>query len=257
VEMPTFRLDDKTAIVTGSGTGIGQASAIALAHAGADVVITEVPGREAKAEETAAAVRAAGRQALVVSLDVRSVASIQSMVDQVLSDWDHVDILFNNAGISIRKLAVDFSEEEWDHTVDVMLKGVFFCSQSVARHMIERGEGGKIINQASQVGLVGYQERVPYCAAKAGVINMTRALALEWAPFQINVNAIAPTFVNTPLVEKYLENDTAREETIKRIPLGRVAEPEDLVGAVIYLASPAADMVTGHTLVVDGGWTAQ
>jgi 2-dehydro-3-deoxy-D-gluconate 5-dehydrogenase len=257
MEFPTFRLDDKIAIVTGSRTGIGRASAIALAQAGADVVITTLPGKEALAEEVAAAVREAGRRALTVSLDVRSVSSIQAMVARVLEAWGHIDILINNAGISIRKRALDFTEEEWDQTIDIMLKGVFFASRTVARHMIERGRGGKIINQASQVGLVGYFDRVPYCAAKAGVINMTRALAVEWAEHRINVNAIAPTFVNTPLVQKYLQDPVAREEALRRIPLGRIAEPEDIVGAVIYLASPASDMVTGHTLVVDGGWTAQ
>jgi 2-deoxy-D-gluconate 3-dehydrogenase len=122
--------------------------------------------------------------------------------------------------------------------------------------MIGRGKGGKIVNMASQLGLVAYHSRVAYCAAKAGVINLTRALALEWAPYHINVNAVAPTFVRTPLVEALLEDPAVREDILRRIPLGRVAEPEDTVGAVVYLASPASDLVTGHTLVVDGGWTA-
>jgi 2-deoxy-D-gluconate 3-dehydrogenase len=256
MEIPSFRLDGRVAIVTGSGSGMGRAFSIALAHAGADVVITELPGKEAAAEETASEVRAAGRQALTLPLDVTQMSSIKEMVDRVLSAWGQIDILVNNAGINIRKLAVDVQEEDWDRVLDTDLKGVFFCAQAVGRYMIGRGKGGKIVNMASQLGLVAYHSRVAYCAAKAGVINLTRALALEWAPYHINVNAVAPTFVRTPLVEALLEDPAVREDILRRIPLGRVAEPEDTVGAVVYLASPASDLVTGHTLVVDGGWTA-
>jgi len=256
MNIPSFRLDGRIALVTGSGSGMGRAFSIALAHAGADVAITELPGREKAAEETAAEVRAAGRRALTLPLDVRQVSSIREMVDGVLSAWGQIDILVNNAGINIRKMAVDVQEDDWDQVLDTDLKGVFFCAQAVGRHMIARGMGGKIVNIASQVGLVAYHSRVAYCAAKAGVINITRALALEWAPHHINVNAVAPTFVRTPLVEKLLEDPAVREDVVRRIPLGRVAEPEDIVGAVVYLAGPASDMVTGHTLVVDGGWTA-
>lgn len=256
MNIPSFRLDDKIAVVTGAGSGMGQIFAIGLAEAGAKVVITELPGKENLAEETAATIRAAGRKALVGPLDVRQIDSIQAMIDQVLATWGHIDIMVNNAGINIRKWAIDVTEQDWDQVVDTDLKGVFFCAQAVAKHMIERGHGGKIINQASQIGLVGYYERTAYCSAKAGVINMTRALAIEWARYNITVNAVAPTFVNTPFVQKLLEDKAIREEVISRIPLGRIAEPEDIVGAVVYLASPAANMVTGHTLVVDGGWTA-
>jgi 2-deoxy-D-gluconate 3-dehydrogenase len=256
MNLPTFRLDDKIAVVTGAGSGMGQAFALGLAHAGADVVIAELPNRQANAKETAAAVRATGRKALALPLDVRRVDSIQALVDQVVDTWGHIDIMVNNAGINIRKWATEVTEEDWDQIVDTDLKGVFFCAQTVANHMIKRGQGGKIINQASQIGLVGYYERSVYCSAKGGVINMTRALAIEWAKYNITVNAIAPTFVNTPFVQKLLEDKAIRDEVVSRIPLGRIAEPEDIVGAVVYLASPAANMITGHTLVVDGGWTA-
>jgi 2-deoxy-D-gluconate 3-dehydrogenase len=253
---PTFRLDDRIALVTGAGSGMGQAFAIALAHAGADVAVTELPGKEALAEETASQVRSAGRRALVLSLDVTQVPMIYAAVDQLLSGWGQIDILINNAGMNIRKPAVEVLEADWDQVLDTDLKGVFFCAQAVGRHMIQRGSGGKIINMASQIGLVAYYTRAAYCAAKAGVINLTRVLALEWAPHKINVNAVAPTFVNTPFVAKLLEDESIRADVLHHIPLGRIAEPDDVVGAVIYLASPAADMVTGHTLVVDGGWTA-
>jgi 2-deoxy-D-gluconate 3-dehydrogenase len=253
---PSFRVDDQIAIVTGSGSGMGRAFAQALAGAGADVVITELPGREALAAETAALVQAQGRRALTLSLDVTQVASIRAMVEKVVTEWGRIDILINNAGMNIRKWAVDVTEQDWDTVVDTDLRGAFFCAQLVGKHMIQRGKGGRIVNTASQVGLVGYTERVAYCAAKAGVINMTRVLAIEWARHGITVNAIAPTFVNTPLVAALLESEEVRQEVLSRIPLGRLAEPEDIVGAVLYLASPAAAMVTGHTLVVDGGWTA-
>jgi 2-deoxy-D-gluconate 3-dehydrogenase len=253
---PTFRLDDQVAIVTGAGRGMGRTFSIALAHASADVVVTELPGREGDAEETAAEVRAAGRRALVISLDVTQIPSIKAMVEQVVDVWGRIDVLVNNAGINIRQFAVDVTEDAWERIVSVNQKGVFFCAQAVGQHMIERGKGGKIINVASQIGLVGDQQRAVYCATKAAVINLTRVLALEWASHAINVNAIAPTYVRTPLVEVLVQDKDVHESILRRIPLGRMAEPEDIAGAVVFLASPASDFVTGHTLAVDGGWTA-
>jgi len=252
----SFRLDGRIAVVTGAGGGMGRVFAAALAQEGADVVIAELPGKEEAAEAAAAEVRRAGRRAMVVALDVTQPSSSQKMVERVANEWGSIDILVNNAGMNIRQFAVDVTEDAWDRIVDANQKGVFFCSQAVGRHMIERGKGGKIINIASQMGLVGDFQRVTYCATKAAVISLTRVLALEWAPHRINVNAIAPTYVRTPLVEALLKDEAFRESVIRRIPLGRVAEPEDVAGAVVFLAGAASDFITGHTLVVDGGWTA-
>jgi 2-deoxy-D-gluconate 3-dehydrogenase len=236
---------------------MGGTFAEALALAGADVVVTELPDREEDAEETAERVVAAGRRAMVAPLDVREQASIQAMVDRVLDEWDQVDILVNNAGVNIRQFATDVTEEAWDTIVDTDLKGLFFCAQAVGRHMIARGGGGKIVNVASQLAVVGQEQRVVYCASKAGVVNVTRVLALEWAPHRINVNAIAPTYVRTPLIDRLLEDVAIRESIVKKIPLGRVAEPEEIAGTVVFLASSASDFITGHTVLIDGGWTAQ
>jgi NAD(P)-dependent dehydrogenase (short-subunit alcohol dehydrogenase family) len=256
MDFPSMRVDGKIAIVTGSGTGLGQAFAWALARAGADVVITELPGKEGLAESTAAGVRAAGRRAMTLTLDVTQLPSIQAMVDRVVSEWGRIDILVNNAGINIPTWAVEITEETWDKVIDTDLKGSFFCAQAVGKHIIARGGGGKIINVASIMGVVAYYYRAHYASAKAGVVNMTRVLAIEWAPHNIQVNAVAPGYVNTPLTKPMFAKREFYEEVVRRIPANRVAEPEDIAGAVVSLASPAADYVTGHTLLVDGGWTA-
>jgi 2-deoxy-D-gluconate 3-dehydrogenase len=257
MEPCNFRVDNKVAVVTGAGRGMGGTFAEALALAGADVVVTELPNRVADAQQSADRVAAAGRRAMVAPLDVTEQASIHALVDRVLDEWGHIDILVNNAGLNIRQFATDVTEEAWDTVVDTDLKGVFFCAQAVGRHMIARGEGGKIINISSQLGVVGEPQRIAYCASKAGVVNVTRVLALEWAPHGINVNAIAPTYVRTQLVDQLLADEAVRDNIVRRIPLGRVAEPEEIAGVVVFLASPASDFVTGHTLLVDGGWTAQ
>ncbi len=255
---PSMRVDGKVAIVTGSGSGLGRATAEALAAAGAKVVITELPDRMERAEAAAVQIRTEYRtEAIALPLDVTDVPGIRRMVQQAVEHFGRLDIMVNNAGINIARPALDVTEEDWDRVLDVDLRGVFFCAQAAGRQMITQGQGGKIINIASQNGVIAMPRRAAYCAAKAGVINLTRVLAIEWAPYRINVNAVGPTFVRTPLTEPTLSDPEMYEYIMQRIPLGRLATPDDVAAAVLFLASPAADMITGHTLLVDGGWTAQ
>jgi 2-dehydro-3-deoxy-D-gluconate 5-dehydrogenase len=257
MNFPSLRVDGKIAIVTGTGTGLGQASALALAQAGASVVMTELPPKLAAAEATARqATEEYGAKTLVAPLDLLQLDTIGALVDQAVEHFGRIDILVNNAGINIQRMALDVTEDDWDKVLDVNLKGLFFTSQAVARVMVRQGMGGKIVNIASQMGVVGYIKRAAYCSSKAGVVNLSRVLAFEWAQYGIRVNCIGPTFVETPLTAPMFEDKAFRDDVLHRIPLGRLGKPEDVVGAVIYLASPASDMVTGHTLLVDGGWTA-
>jgi 2-deoxy-D-gluconate 3-dehydrogenase len=256
MEFPSARVDGKVAIVTGTGSGLGQASALALAQAGAKLVLTELPGRTDAAEATAQMARDDyGAEALVLPLDVMQRAQIDGLVSGALDKFGQIDVLVNNAGVNIPKLALDVTEEDWDRVLDINLKGLFFTTQAVGRAMIER-KSGKIINIASQMGVVGYWKRAAYCSSKAGVVNLTRVLAFEWAQHGIRVNAIGPTFVETPLTRPMFEDTAFRDDVLGRIPLGQLAKPEDIAGGVVYLASAASDMVTGHTLLIDGGWTA-
>lgn len=246
-------MEGKVAMITGSGSGLGRAGALALARAGADIVITEVPGKEAAAAAAVAEVAALGRRAVAVTLDVRDVASIQAAVAAAVDRLGRLDILVNNAGVNVRKPALEFTPEDWDLVTSVCLRGVFFCAQAAARQMIRQGAGGRIINIASVYGLLGGPNRAAYSASKGGVVNLTRTLAYEWAPHNIQVNAIAPTFVNTPLVAALLEQGL---DVVNRTLGGRLAAPEDVAAAIVFLAGPGAGMITGHTLPVDGGWTA-
>jgi 2-dehydro-3-deoxy-D-gluconate 5-dehydrogenase len=255
VIIPSQRVDGKVALVTGCGAGIGRALALGLAAAGADVAATEMRPQLFLAEQNAADVRAIGRQAIAITMDVADLESIASAVAAVREHFGRIDVLINNAGVNIVKPALEITADDWDLTHTVNLRGVFFCSQTVGRVMIEQGRG-KIINVASQFGLVGYRGRATYSAAKAGLVNLTRTLAVEWAEYHITVNAIAPTYTATVHNTAGRDNPEFVRELVDRIPLGRLGLPEDLIGAVVYLASPSADMVTGQTLAIDGGWTA-
>lgn len=249
-----FELTDKVMIVTGAGRGIGKSIALKAAQAGADLSIGSRTMSEL--EEVAKEVRGMGRRCECFPLDVTKVDSINAFVDSTLKAFGRIDILVNNAGFNKIKPALEITEEEFDYIVDANLKNVFFMSCAVARHIIERGGGGRIINISSQVGVVGGPLRAPYSGAKGGVTLLTKSLAAEWAQHGITVNAVAPTVTRTPLAEKAMENPEFKSKVLQNILLGRLAEPDEIAAAVIYLASDEASIVTGHTLVVDGGWTA-
>ena len=252
--LPSMRLDGQVVVVTGAGSGIGRAIAIAVAEAGADCAPCEVSSRLADLDEVCDAIRLRGRKAYPTALDLPDLGSIDAMVSTVAEMAGRIDVLVNNAGINLPNDAFDVTEEEWDAVQDVNLKGLFFTSQRVGR-LMRKQKHGRIVNIASQNGVVGYYKRAAYCSSKGGVVNLTRVLALEWASFGINVNAVGPTFILTSMTQSTFDDPDLRQDIESRIPLGRVGQPEDVVGAVVFLASPAAGMITGHTLLVDGGWT--
>lgn len=245
----SFRLDNKVALVTGASRGLGAGIADGLRAAGATVVGTS--------RDRESADRMAERlNTIPVVMNAIDATSVREGVDRVASELGRVDILVNNAGVNIPQGLFEVDEMSWDKVIDTNLKGTFFASQAAARHMVSGNNGGRIINIASQAGVVGIEERSAYGASKGGAITLTKVLAIELARHEITVNAVAPTFVATELTRGTLDNPEWRERILSRIPMGQVGEVEDVVAAVVYLASPAAKMVTGHTLMVDGGWTA-
>jgi 2-deoxy-D-gluconate 3-dehydrogenase len=247
-----FDLSGKVAIVTGAGRGMGYPIALALARYGADVVICSRTVSELEKVKTE--IEALGRRALVHRMDVTKIHEIHAMVEATVKAFGHIDILVNNAGVNAPQWAEEVTEDAWDKVFNTNLKGLFFCAQSVGRVMIQQKKG-KIINVSSQSGVVGLLQRAAYCSSKGGVNLLTKVLAIEWAKYNINVNAIAPTFIETPFTKPMFEKEGFKEYVLGNIPLGRVGKPEDVVGGVIYLASGVSDLVTGHILLIDGGWT--
>jgi 2-deoxy-D-gluconate 3-dehydrogenase len=241
------------AFVTGAGRGLGREIALGLARAGADVAVAS--RTQSELDSLARDVEALGRRASVHGLDVLDLDSIRHAVGEAIAAYGRIDILVNNAGAKVPQAALDVTEEAWDDVVDTNLKGAFFVAQTVGRHMVERGSG-KIINVASTYAVVGAAGRATYAASKGGLLQLTRVMAIEWAPKGVHVNAIGPTSTNTPMNEELFADEAWRERTLAKIPVGRFAEPQDVVGSVIFLASAASDMVNGHLLLIDGGWTA-
>jgi NAD(P)-dependent dehydrogenase (short-subunit alcohol dehydrogenase family) len=250
VVLPSFDLSGRVALVTGAGRGIGVACALGLAEAGADLVLVSRSARELQA--VAERVEASGRRAVVAPCDVTSAEDVRALAEEA----GRVDVLVNGAGTNIPEPFLDVSEQSFDALVAVNLKGTFLVSQALARSMAMRGDGS-IVNISSQMGHVGGPNRTVYCASKHGVEGLTKAMALDLAPRGVRVNAVAPTYIETPMTSGFLADPEFRADTISRIPLGRVGSVGDVVGAVVYLASPAASLVTGASLLVDGGYTAQ
>ncbi|KXG44290.1 SDR family NAD(P)-dependent oxidoreductase [Tepidibacillus decaturensis] len=248
--MDLFRLDGKVAVVTGSGKGIGKAMALGLAEAGADLVI--VARTEEDIQQTVLEVEQKGRKAIGISTDVKKKEEIEKMVAKTLDTFGKIDVLVNNAGMNIRTPALDVPEEEWELIIQTNMKSVFLASQAVGKHMVEQ-KSGSIINISSVAGQVALRTGVAYAATKAGIIQMTKTLALEWGKHDVRVNAIAPWYFRTPLTEKLLNNEDYYNEIISRTPLRRVGDVKELVGPAVFLASEASSYVTGHTIFVDGG----
>jgi 2-deoxy-D-gluconate 3-dehydrogenase len=249
-----FNLDGNVALITGSARGIGEAIALGLAEAGADVAVSDQASRRELAEGVQRQIEQMGRRSASYTLDVSDLAAIKHTIDQVISDFGKLDILVNNAAAMFPGPMLDTTEQEWDLTLDVNLKGPFFCSQVAARHMIARGSG-RIINIASNLSEVALPNWAAYCASKGGLANLTRAMALELVGHGINVNAIGPGPTMTPAVREQLNEESERQVEL-RTPIRRRLQPDELVGAAIYLASPASNATTGHLMLVDGGWTA-
>ena len=247
-----------TALVTGGGSGIGQATARALNAAGASVVVTELPDRLARAQATAAELMAAGGDALALPLDVRDLDQVAACVAAAAEAGSgRLDVLVNNAGTNVRQPAFDVTEEAWDLVLDTNLKGLFFMAQAAGRVMRDQiPPGGSIVNIASIMGLVGYFDRAAYCSSKAGVVNLSRVLAIEWAPNDIRVNALCPAFVETPFTQAMLQDDAIKTDILRRTPAGRLMTPDEVAAAVVFLTSPASRMITGAAMTIDGGWTA-
>ena len=253
--LDAFKLDGKAALVTGAAQGLGQGLAVGLAEAGADVAVLDV----APLDETREQISALGGNCHVMNENLlgADAALAKRLVSECVSALGRLDILVNNAGIIRRGPALEFSEEDWEDVLSVNLSAPFYLSQALARYLVDEGRGGKIINLASVLSFSGGIIVPSYSATKAGIANLTRALANEWAPFGINVNAIAPSYFSTSLTSALREDTERSEALLTRLPAGRYGDPEDLKGAVVYLASDASSYVHGTILPVDGGWLAR
>ena len=252
--MSKNNLAGKVAVVTGSTKGIGKALAESLSNEGASVVI--VSRSQQDCDRVAQELGQTGAKTFARAADLTKLDDIQNLVSKTVERFGRIDILVNNAGVAITKKAEDITEEDWDRIVDTDLKAVFFCAQAVGKIMIAQGSG-KIVNIASALGMIAEKMVLPYCAAKGGVIQVTKALALEWARYHIQVNALCPGYVMTQMNEKELKDEKIGGSLLKKIAMRRFADVKDMAGACLFLCSDASDYMTGQTLVIDGGWTCQ
>jgi NAD(P)-dependent dehydrogenase (short-subunit alcohol dehydrogenase family) len=248
---PSFRLDGKRALVTGAGRGIGLAAVSALADAGAHVTLAARTSKEI--EEGADAIRSRGQKAEPLALDVRDIEAVR----KTIGAQRPFDILVNNAGTNKPSPFVDVKVEDFDFVFSLNVRAAYFVAQAVARQLVEAKKPGSIINMSSQMGHVGGPTRTVYCATKHAMEGFTKAMAIELAPHKIRVNTLAPTFIETPMTRPFFQNQAFREDTLRRIKLGRLGQLDDLTGAIVFLASDAAALMTGTSLIVDGGWTAE
>ena len=251
-EYPNFKLNGKVAIITGAARGLGRACALALAHEGADIALglRDVTTAADLEQE----IKAMGRKVIRLQMDVSDLQQINDAVSQVVKTFGKIDILVNNVGIAPDNPAENVTEEDFDRTINLNLKGTFFTAQAVGKQMIKQGSG-RIINMSSQAGFIALDNESVYCMTKAGVNHLTKNLASEWAKYNINVNAVAPTFIETPGTEPWLKDSAFRQSVLDRIPLGRIGKPMEVAGAVVFLASDAASLITGEIMLIDGGWT--
>jgi NAD(P)-dependent dehydrogenase (short-subunit alcohol dehydrogenase family) len=252
---PRFDLNGRVALVTGAARGLGRAISLALAHAGADVALGL---RDAgTGSDLVAEIEAMGRSALATQMDVTSLPQIGAAVERVVARFGRLDVLVNNAGLGPENPVEDVREEDFDLTMAVNVKGTFFASQAAGRVMMRQGFG-RIVNLGSQAGVVALPGESVYCTSKAAISHLTRCMAVEWGRHGITVNAVAPTFIATPGTEEALADEAFRADVLERIAgLHRIGEPMDVAGAVVFLASPAASLITGDTIMIDGGWTAR
>lgn len=248
-----FKIDNKVAIVTGAARGLGQAMAVALAEAGADVALVDI----LPTDETQKIIEATGRKALGIPADLSSIASADQIVEKTLKEFGRIDILVNNAGIIRRSPITEFSEKDWDDVININQKTLFFLTQKVARVLIKQNEGGKVINTASMLSFQGGILVPSYTASKSAVMGLTRLMCNELSPYNINVNAIAPGYMATDNTAALRKDPERNKAILDRIPAARWGEPNDLKGAVVFLASPASSYINGYTIAVDGGWLAR
>jgi NAD(P)-dependent dehydrogenase (short-subunit alcohol dehydrogenase family) len=252
---PRFDLTGQVALVTGAARGLGRAISLALAQAGADVAVGL---RDVKTgDELAREIAGMGRRVLPLQMDMTRLDQIFRAVDEAVTHFERLDILVNNAGLAPGNFVEHVREEDFDLTLNVNLKGTFFASQTAGRAMIRQNRGC-IINMSSQAGFVALPTESVYCMTKAAISHLTKCLAVEWGKYNIRVNAVAPTFIHTPGTEEALADPAFRADTVERIAaLHRIGDPMEVAGAVVFLASPAASLITGHTILIDGGWTAR